>query len=251
MTMHLTAFYESVDQAGNDSEVAAVPDGVLFTDGDAVRVDSMVSNLLGAGAATSAGTFDSGTVRSPSLRVRNNFPIVPLNDGAGWNSPREYPLLFDTPISLNATEPVTLSTDSDNASAVAIYGFTLFGSGPVIPVRNEIFSASFTTSITAQAGTWSVGPITFDQRLPGGRYNVVGLRSWATGLIFTRLRFPGQAFFPGAPAWVNQKSQGDPMFRFGNPGVLGSFDNDSPFAVEVLGGSSTTQNHVVDLVKIA
>ena len=251
MTMHLTAFYESVDQAGNDQEINAVPDGVLFTEGDAVRVDSAVANLLAAGAATAATTFDSATVRSPSLRVRNNFPIVPLNDGAGWNSPSEYPVLFDTPINLNPTEPVTLSTDTDNASAIAIYGFALFGSGPVVPVRGDIFSALCTTSITATAGSWVTGPVTFDQRLPGGRYNVVGIRSWAAGLLFTRLRFPGQAFYPGAPAWVNQKSRGDQHFRFGNPGVLGSFDNDSPFSVDVLGGSSTSQTHVVDLVKIA
>lgn len=249
--LHLTAFYESVDQGGTDQEIEAVNDGVLFTEGDAVRVDAAVSNLLGAGALTGASTFDSGTVRSPSLRVRNNFPIVPLNDSAQWNSPAEYPLLFDTPISLNATEPVTLSTDSDNGSATAIYGFTLFGSGPVVPARGEIFSAVFTTSHTASAGAWSTGPVTFDQRLPGGRYNVVGLRSWATGLIFSRLLFPGQSFRPGFPAWVNQKSVGDNMTRFGRPGVLGSFDNDSPFSVDIIGGTSTSQTHVVDLIKIA
>lgn len=249
--LHLTAYYESVDQAGNDQEIAAVNDGVLFTTGDEIRVDAAIPNLLGAGAATAAGTFDSGTVRSPSLRVRNNFPISPINNGATWQSPAEYPLLFDTPISLNATEPVTLSTDSDNASAVAIYGFVLYGSGPIVKVQNEIFSAVCTTAITASASDWNFGPVTFTQSLPGGRYNVVGLRSFATGLVLSRLRFPGQSFFPGFPAWIDNKTQGDLRTRFGNCGVLGSFDNDSPFSVEIIGGSSTSQTHIVDLVKIA
>lgn len=251
MTMHLSAFYQSVDNAGADQEIAAVADGVLYTSGDEIRVAGQVSNLIGAGAATASSTFDSATVRSPSLRIRNNFPIVPLNNGVVFNSPAEYPLFMDTPISLNDTEPVTLSIDSDNASAVAHYGFCLFSSGAVVKSTNNIFSAICSTSHTANAATWTTGPVTFDQALPGGTYQVVGLRSWASGLVFTRLRFPGQAFYPGFPAWPDQKSQGDLRTRYGMCGVLGTFDNDAPFSVDILGGTSTSQSHVVDLVKIA
>ncbi len=247
---HTSGFYESVDQGGAAADIAAMNDTVLFTSGDQLRIAGTINMLAGAAVLTAASTLTSATVKSPSLRVRNNFPVSPLVNADDFPSLPPIANKFQNPIPLADGEPLTLETDTDHASAIGIQGLVWLSDGVQPKVQNEIFTAKLTTAITLAAGTWVNGAVTFTQGLPTGNYQVVGLRAEGTNLQAVRLVFPDSSPRPGVPAVSGVTEDDLDIFRNGELGVWGTFDSESPFSVDALGHTDTAQTLYVDLVKI-
>lgn len=247
---HLSGFYESVDQGGAEAEIAAMNDVVLFTSGDQLRIASPINMLAGAAVLTAATTLTAGFVKSPSLRVRNNYPISPMVNADDFPSLPPIANQFMNPIPLKEGEPLTLSTNTDHASAIGIQGLVWLSDGVQPKVQNEVFTAKLTTGITLAAGSWVNGVVTFTQTLPTGNYQVVGLRAEGTNLQAARLVFPNTTPRPGVPAVSGVTEDDLDIFRNGALGVWGTFDSEAPFSIDALGHTDTAQTYYVDLVKI-
>lgn len=247
---HLAGYYQSVDQAAAAGDINAMNDTVMFSSGKQLRVSKNVPMLAGAALLTAATTLTSAFVKSPSLRVRNNFPVAPVVNADDFPSLPPIASKFRNPIPLAAGEPLTFETTTDHASAVAIQGLVWLSDGVAAPVRNEIFTAKLTTAITLAAGVWTNGTVTFVQGLPTGLYQVVGFRAEGTNLQAARLVFPDSSPRPGVPALSAHTEDGLDIFRDGELGVWGTFDSEAPFSVDALGHTDSTQTYYVDLVKI-
>lgn len=107
-------------------------------------------------------------------------------------------------------------------------------------------------SQTLAANVWTNGPITFDDSLPVGHYQVVGFRAESAGLVAARLVFKGYGWRPACLGNVSPQQFGSDVFRNGNMGVWGEFDSINPPTVDFLSNSADTAEYgILDLLKTA
>lgn len=248
---HLAAFYQSVDPAGALTKLAAVADQAIRTDGNDITIPSAIANLL-AEAGLSAATGPSyAQVQSPSLRQLANQDVDPIVAAVVFGANPSVQAHFANPRPLKGNESVNFLVNATGGVAAANYGLIWLGDGPIQKANGNIFSVRATGAATLAAGTWVNTALTFDETLPAGTYNVVGMRAIGTNLVAARLVFVGGQYRPGVPA-VN--AVGDQDFRFGRYGSMGSFgvfDVNQPPTLDCLGVTDTSQTVVLDVVKVS
>ncbi len=106
---------------------------------------------------------------------------------------------------------------------------------------------------TLVANAWVFTSVVFDQSLPTGIYDVVGMGAALTNGLFARLVYPGVSNYrPGVmveAAYGNRPYE--PTFRFGRMGSFGRFVSTAQPGVEVMGHTpgASTLNVFLDLIK--
>jgi hypothetical protein len=249
MVFTLVGWSQSIDTGGVLSEIDALADPHIRVEGKKIVVPSL-NKLLGAMAV--GATMVDARITSPSLRTVIEHTISPLNADAEPLSPPSYVDMFENPIELVVSEQLTAKTAETATGAVQQTVLAWLGDGPVTPVKAKFYTIKATSSATLTAYTWTNVPITFDQTLPAGRYQIIGMRAMSAGMIAARLVFPG---YPWRPGVIGNDALTDieaSRFRFGNAGVFGEFTHDSPPTVDCLSVSAdTSQTFWFDLVKIA
>lgn len=248
--MHLAAFYESIDPAGVLSPITAVQDETVFTSGDDVRAPLDLPNIMGQGVLINDASAAGAQIQSPTLRSIANLDVEPVVAAAVFGSPPEALMHMDNPVPLRPDEAITCHVDSNPAGAVDHYGLVWFGDGPQQSVSGDIHTVAATAAASLSAGVWVNGNLTFNQALPVGHYQIVGMRARGTNLVAARLAFVGGTWRPGVPA-VNAIGDEDPRtFRYGKSGVFGTFHTNTPPTVDCLGITDTAQNFMFDIIRV-
>jgi len=248
---HLAAFYQSVNPAGALTKIEAIPDQALRTDGNDLVVPTAIPNLI-AEAALSAATGPAyAQVSSPSLRQLANQDIDPIVAGVVFGSNPPVQEHFRLPRPLKGNESLNFSILATGGAAEANYGLVWLSDGALQQVQGNTFSLRATGAAALAAGQWVNTPLTFEETLPAGTYNVVGLRATGANLVCARLVFVGGAFRPGVPA-VNAVGQREfRQARFGSMGSFGVFDVNQPPTLDCLGVTDTAQTVIMDLIKVS
>lgn len=257
MPYHTAAFWENIDPAGVLSNLAAAAgEQALFTTGDDIRIPSFASQLALICAQVASGGTGRAELQSPSLRRFVNLNVQPVNGVNDGNVEPASPALFydlhENPIALDPDESLNALVDSNPTAAADQSVIVFLADGPIAPVSGPAHSVRATGAITAVAGQWTSGALTFAQTLPAGEYDVVGM--WVRGdtIVAARLIFVGQANRPGVIGGDVDNDEPSPLFRHGRFGVLGHFDSTTPPQLEVLcNDADTAQEVVLDLVKTA
>lgn len=247
---HLVAYYQSVDQGAALAAINGVADPILFVNGTTVRVPSDLPFLAGASLITPATTITAAQIQTPTLRDTFYPNISPLDNvlaGSSLLPPQLY--RPNAPLPLTGLEQMQFYSNTDNAGAVAIYGLVWLQDAPQAPVEGEILTIRATGAATLVAGTWVNTNLTFDQVLPVGDYQVVGLRVEGANLVAARLVFQGYNWRPGVRGRATAIVLDDPMHRHGRAGVLGTFNNNVPPTLDCMGATDTTQVVYLDLIK--
>lgn len=254
---HTAAFWENIDQATVHQELAAaLGEQVLFITGDDIRVPADMPNIV-AVAAMLALNANRGELVSPSLRRGPGFDIIPVNALTDGNcEPDSPPAIIDlrrNPIALDPDESLNALADSNPAAAADQSIVVWLSDGPIQPVEGSpIFSVRATGAITAVAGAWTNGALTFARDLPVGTYQVVGLNALGATLIAARLVFRGGAARPGVLGCDLESDKTWSGFRYGQFGVFGEFHTNTPPTVDVLANDAdTAQEFILDLVKVS
>lgn len=249
MSFHLAAFYQSVTGAGTFTQLAAVPDQAIRTNGVDLVVPSGVANLLAEAALADTGTGALAQVQSPSLRQLANQDVQPVGTGAVFAGTPAFQFHGSSPRVLRSAESLNFAISATQAAAAADYGLVWLGDGPLAKTTGNIFTVHGTGSAKLAAGAWVNTPITFDDTLPAGTYNVVGFRAASPNMVAARLVLVGAAFRPGVIAVSTVGARDFPDFRMGRIGSFGSFDVNQPPTVECLGITDTAQDFTLDLIK--
>ncbi len=256
MAIHTVAFWENIDQAGSLTELAAAGGEVtLFTSGDDIRIPSDMTNIVAVAAMIASGGVDARLV-SPSLRRFVNHQIAPLNRLTDGNvEPATRNLVQDlraNPIVLDALESLNGQADANPTAAADQSIVVWLSDGPVAPLAGGIMrTVRCTASITAVAGSWTNGTLSFDQDLPAGRYAVVGMRVQSNTIVVGRLVFVGGAYRPGVLGNDSYQHESLPLWRFGQMGVFGEFDSSAPPTIDLLCNDADTAQVVwLDLMPI-
>lgn len=250
------AFHENVDPGGVFNALTAVPDSHITTAGDDLRVPSLNQLIaVAAGIETTAESF--ARLTAPSLRIRGLLQIEPYNSGAAGavepGSPHRVYDLRRNPLVLVPGENLNAETDSNPAAAQDQWAVVWLADGPVEPVRGAIFTVRATSAQNLIARTWTNGILSFVEDLPRGRYQVVGMRARSAGLVAARLVFVGTGAAGWRPGVLGVDAQDDlehPMFRLGELGVFGEFEDIEPPTVEFLAVSADVAEDVyLDLIQ--
>jgi len=256
MAFHLAAFWENIDQAATLQPLAAAAgEQVLFTTGDEIRVPDGLENVALA-AAIVGQTNTRALLVSPSLRDVFNAEITPINDGTDGDClpsiPHRVLDLRSGPIALAAGESLTAEANANQTDADDQSVLVWLADGPIVPVSvGEVHSLRCTAAITAVAGAWTNGPLTFTQTIPVGTYAVLGMRAMGASLVAARLVFRGGGWRPGVMGSVAEQDEAWPGFRNGGLGIFGEFHSTVPPTLDVLcNDADTAQRIILDLVKI-
>lgn len=254
------AFREDLDGDGTYNDLTAIADQHLTIAGDDLQIPTL--NQIVAVAAGLVSTDDTTARRArlaaPSLRERALLQISPINwiTGDGDCEPLDPPAIMDlrdNPVVLVHREKLNAQVLQTNAAAGMTWCIAWLADGPIVPVKGAMFSVRAVGGSAAVAGVWTSSALTFDEDLPAGRYQVVGFRPVSTSMIAARLVFVGGGWRPGALGCDNYYDLGSPLFRFGNFGVFGEFEDLEPPTVELLtnaADAAATQEYWLDLIQI-
>lgn len=231
---HLLAFSGSIAVGAVLLPVPAIADQVLNRSGNDVFVPEEMPNIF---ATYMMGTnLVRGELVSPSLRrifleeigVGDTAPIP----AAAYKQMRFY---GQDVLPLEPDELLEVQMFHSNAGAQQLTCLVWLCDVPPAPIApTDVHTVRISSTTAAVANAWSLLPITFDQSLPAGQYELVGARFRSTNLQAFRFAFRGGSWRPGYPGAALISDYIDDWQDPGYIGVLGTFRHNLPPQIEVL-----------------
>jgi hypothetical protein len=241
--------YESTVSNAVLSAITPIPDGTVAVIGNDIRVPVALPNIVGAYATiNSAVATLRAEIVTPSLRAVFPYDISPIFNGLGTAAMASLPQVWYSPIPLVGLEP--MDAFIQNGAAVVNRVLVWLGDGALKPTTGKIYTVRATAAATLVTASWvNSGALTFANTLPAGHYQLVGLRSWSANQVAARVFFVGYQWRPGVIAVTAEGVPEWPIFRYGNMGVLGEFDNTTPPTIDFLGTVDVAETLFLDLIK--
>jgi len=251
----LVGFAETIDPAGVDVNLTALADQHVTTTGDDLTIPAL-NQIVALAAGVASGGTAKARLDIPSLLRVTRVYVSPINGYADADAtPEIVPNVMDyrqNPLVLRPSEIAQAVINSDTTAAALQWLLMWLADGPIRPVTGEMFTNRFTGTTTLVVDVWTNGTITPDDRLPAGRYAVVGMRAISAGIVAARLVFPGeQGYRPGVLGALLDDNHDWPGFRFGGMGIFGEFEHNQIPSVEYLSSVADTAEEVyLDLIKV-
>lgn len=245
----VAAYYQNGDFNGADTYLNAVTDQHLTVQGKDIRTIDGINNLIAEAMATAAATRSYARVETPSIRTLANQDIYNLNGAVSNVNDTLIQRHEDFPRKLDNDESINFLVNTDDAAVQDHYGLIWLSDGPLQPVTGNMFTVRATAAITQTVSGWTLGALTFSQKLPVDNYKVVGMHVFAASGLAARLVFPGGKWRPGTFVGNNTAAPGFAALRYGLWGVWGVFNTNQPPQLEVLGGAATAQTVYLDLIR--
>lgn len=252
--MHnLVAFYASVAQNATLTNLTPVTDPLVTVTANnrfIFPMDYKIGAMQCLGNALQRARINSPSFRQVALpevypvKITSTQGTNPVLSIPGWGS-----------LTIPRNDEVGIDVSHGGSGADDIFAalwvtdqYRPATQGPTLTMR-------CTATITLTVGTWVLGTLTFDQTLPFGTYEVVGMNAQGTNLQYARLVYPGQSNYrPGVPGVAAVGSYVNPqLFRYGNFGSFGRFNSTAQPNIEVLGDTAGSQALVIllDIIKVA
>lgn len=249
MPSSLLVYYANQANNANLAFIPGVTDQLYRTTGNGYIVDPSLTSL---GAIFTLGAnLNRCQIQSPTLRRVLNKEVKPLMHAMpGAGAIASYDIFMDSPIALSANEELDAQVVNGGAGAEHEFVGLVLLDKAVTPVNSTDVTARFTGTTTLAADAWTLVPLTSDQTLQPGTYDVVGARCKSAGGVFFRLVFSNQINRPG---WLATQNDLAPdvwnINRHGGLGVWGTFAFNSIPYVEIFSDSADTAETIdLDLV---
>ena len=253
MSQHIVVFRSVVLTAGTLQAITPVADSTVTIGSNNLYVPAKYNKVLYAAGFNDNSGQTRQQLRAPSLREMFYPEIVPMLDRNNFTGGRFFTDFSENPVQLETNEGLNFFSDGggDGTTAQIVDGVVIFGDASPAIQKGKIFPLYATASIAAADDGWASGPIVFDQSLPVGKYDIVGMRVNATGGIAARLIFIGGSAVTRPGCFISDSitRENFPDFRMGMNGLLGTFDTSTPPSLEIIGGSTTSQALIFDLIK--
>ena len=229
--------------AGSDGEYAtidAITDGVIFSEGDDIRIPADLSMLIGMAVINTNTQSGSARITSPRLRRRANIyaPLI-TQDGAVDDA---FPYLqwARSPIVLNPEESVRFQRNVGTVSGTTSICVCEIADGPQTPMDGDFIIIRCTATASVPALAWTNATLQFEEQLPASYYDVLGMTWVGTGLVAARLQLPGFPYRPGSICRANGYVTPDPMTMYGGAGSWGRFHINQPPSIDFLAHTAST-----------
>jgi hypothetical protein len=251
---HLAGWSEDIDPAGLYNLLNAIADTQITWALTNIQVPSLNQIVALAGGAENTAEPIMRMV-APSLRTRSLFQISPLNTGAAAHiEPDTPPKILDlrrTPLVMVPGENVQVELNSNPAAVQWQWCFAWFADGPIAPVGGSIFTVRAVGATALVAGTWTNVPLVFDENLPRGRYQIVGMKAISAECQAARLVVPDSRWRPGVLGCDTVTDVDWKGFRYGNFGVFGEFEDTDALTVDFHSSAADAAEIVyLDLIQL-
>ncbi len=251
MAFHLFAYTDLDVAAATNDDVAALTDNYLTIQNG--HFISQTDLMLMAAAAFNAGGTNA-RINTPHFRAVSIPSIQPIEVAIGPTDLPAIDWMAPAKLVIPAIDEIAFEISNGGAGGVRQTGLVwaaLPGHTLNIP-SGDSFTLRATGTITAVANTWTAGSFTFDQTLPQGNYQVIGMDIIGTNLQAGRLVFQGIGPRPGVLARTAVGNMSWPfMFRRGSAGIFGTFPNTAQPNIEILAsGANTAQTVYLDVIRI-
>jgi len=248
-------FLEDIDPAAAFVNIAALADQHVSIAGDDIRVPEL-NNIVAVAGLVDTVVAGQARLVSPTLRRKSNLYLAPLNgqsDAAQEpDSPQKVIDMRSRPIALITGEDLTCQILSNPAAAQDQSVIVWLADGPITPVDGAIFTTRVTGTATLTVNIWHNAAITFAENLPRGRYQIVGMRAESAGLVAARVVFVGgTGWRPGVLGCDLVGDLQSEIFRNGNFGVFGEFEDTDPPTIDFLSVvADTAEVLYLDLIQV-
>lgn len=250
---HTVAYHGAVTASGTLAALTPVTDPTVTINGNHILVPDKYNQVLGAAVLDTSSSVTRAQLQSPSLREMF-FPEVRNVVAAGsWEQYFMNTLNSDSPLPVKTNEGLDFYQNGGGASSTQ-FGLVWLSDGAVTPVKGSIFTMYATAAITPSSTEWVNGALTFDQTLPVGNYQVVGMKVAAGAAGGAgRLVFVGASAItrPGVPCHQYTNQSIEFGFRYGAAGTFGTFNSLTPPSLDLLGGTGAAQEIWLDLMAAA
>lgn len=244
------AYRESVDSSGGYNDITAVPGTAEYVqNGHQVLRDDL---WLIAAYMSSAG-LARGRIVSPSLRIVAPPQVRPITQ---LLLPPTDPNVADYrngPIRLRGREEIAVEMTSATAGAEVHYCIMFCGDANFNVPRGVPYVIRATGATTVVAGAWTNVQLTFDDLLPAGEYEVIGMEAQGTTVVAARLVMPLQSLL--RPGTLGQAALGGRTWRPFIDGGMGSFGRfvttAMPSAEFLCNAADTAQTVFLKCIKVA
>lgn len=246
---HLAAYRGSVVNGTTNTPIAGVQDAILTKSASGAFFAPQNGRIIASGAGGINAT--RARINTPVLRSVGLPYIAPLNATVAIPSPPNLADYGDYGPLPNVTDEVSIeSTHSDVAPQIQ-YGLLWFRFGMKQQTPGMEYRLRFTAAIAGVIGSWAGGAITFDQNVPAGTYQIVGMDCFGTNLLAARLVFIGGGWRPGVLGRNTLIAVPHPLGLSGRFGVFGEFSNTAIPQLEVYcEAANAAQEGYLDVVKI-
>jgi hypothetical protein len=245
---HMVGYETSASEAALTA-ITPIPDPTVAVISNDIRIPTQLPNIVAAAAMiNSAAATLRVQIVTPSLRAIFPFDVAPISNGLVFPSLPGFAQIWDTPVPLVGLEPMDAFVQ--NGAAVMNRVFVWLADGPIKPTTGKIYTVRATATATLVTASWvNSGALTLASTLPAGHYQCVGFRSWSANQCAARIFFVGYPWRPGVLSGTAEATIEWPVFRYGNNGVYGEFDNTTPPTIDFMGITDTAENVYLDLIK--
>ena len=262
MGIHLAGFAEDIDLAGAEGNIAALADDLIETNGDRLVIPSLNQIIAIAGGLPSDTALESRLrINAPSLLNRTSYFVSPLNGQTDADAEPSDPARVDNllagPLVLRPGEELEALALADSTAAAFSWCLLWLTDGLAPVPSGDIFTTLATGTTTLTARAWTSANITFAERLPVGRYAVVGMRYEGASAIAARIIFRGDSgpsggWRPGVIGQDTADGEIPSMFRKGGMGNWGEFSSLTPPVIQCLADiGDPVQRFWFDLIRVS
>lgn len=253
MPFTTVAFFEAQTVAAAYVPIAAIADQHLRISGDDIQLPTLSQIALIAGGCSDTAGLPRMRVTSPSLREKGLYEVSPIAVATATVEPNAVHQLIDlrrNPLKLVVGEQLNAEVLSTVTTEEA-WLIAWLTDAPIAPITGEVFTVRATGAATLVAGAWTNAALTFSEDLPRGRYQIVGMRAISAGLVAARCVLVGGGWRPGVLGNDGSDDQASDIFRMGNMGIFGEFEDIEPPTIDFLSVSADTAEVVYfDLVQL-
>ena len=204
--------------------------------------------LWAAGVGTN---LTLGRLITPFLRQVTTPYIRPLNNGADFPN---LPGIADyraNPFTLRGLEEIQLDGTQDSGGTSRVWFFSALQEQPRPMPGGDIWTMRGTDTTTLVANSWTTLNVTWQDMLPAGTYEVVGLTATSASAKAVRIIFDDQILRPGSICTVDIDNQTSDIFRKGRLGGWGRFDSNRMPNFEMLADAGDTAEELyLDFVRV-
>ena len=238
----LVGFQKSMTAVADVAQaLTAIADQHITVNGNDVYVPAL--NKLIAEYAARTNTCYGAQLQSPSLRRQALLDLPIIQQGIQPSGNESFQPHYQSPITLDINEQLEAWLTDSGTSAIVSTVLAWLADDSLKPVNGAMISIGFQATITAIIGSWVNGALTFNQKLPVGKYQIVGAScktASGAGIAF-RFVIPGYQWRPGALCENNLGAKPYVEQLYGGMGVWGEFDTNTPPTLDILNSAAGSQ----------
>lgn len=246
--MHHLAIHTASIATGVETELPPAADPVLTIQNGHILPQRDFPLLF---AAACGATLQRSRISTPTLLQTTTPFLRPLAQSANFGMPQRVANLSSDRLVLKQNEEVVVYATQTSAGAEREWVALGFAIDNALSISGQPYTLRGTSTTAAVANAWTQITVTWQNQLPQGTYVVGGGEHFSSNGLAWRAIFTDQVYRPGGLSVTSLGNASADIFRFGNLGAWGRFQNYQFPNIEVFAGAADATHEIyLDLFRV-